>query len=417
MKCYVLLLFCFVCLSCLSAEEHIGNLFPDSGDTIRFHKNINWKIDKFSDSRLYRMTYIGVPLIVAGILVKGEDDRFRSLRNDYMPYFKRRADNYLQYASAAVMLGMKGMGVEGRSSWGRMLVSDAFSIILMTGTVNILKRTTCVERPDGSDNHSFPSGHTATAFMTATMLSKEYGHKSQWVSIGAYTVASATGLMRMANNRHWLSDVITGAGIGILSTELGYYLADLIFKGKGIKRYASQYTFDRMAKPSFISLYLGINIPLSKYDIDERNEFRTSSGSAAGVEGAYFINPYIGFGGSFVASNTSIIVNDDNAEDDTFDAITLCGGAYVSYPLSSRWLIGSKLLAGYARYSALELSERHVPASDGTCFRSGISLTFKANTLCGVRFFLDYNLMSPHSMDSAEWINMLTCGTSVVVSF
>ena len=48
-----------------------------------------------------------------------------------------------------------------------------------------------------------------------------------------------------------------------------------------------------MDKPSFVSLYLGLNIPLSGYDIDEEMEFRTSSGSSAGVEGAYFFKALI----------------------------------------------------------------------------------------------------------------------------
>ena len=186
--------------------------------------------------------------------------------------------------------------------------------------------------------------------MTATMFTKEYGHKSPWVGVGAYSVATATGLMRMANNKHWLSDVLTGAGIGILSTEVGYYFADLIFREKGINRFANENMFDRMDKPSFVSLYLGLNIPLSGYDIDEEMEFRTSSGSSAGVEGAYFFNPYVGVGGRFTVSNTLIIVNEERAENNTFDAISLCGGSYFSYPLSSRWLIGSKLLGGYVHY-------------------------------------------------------------------
>lgn len=362
------------------------------------------------------MTYIGVPLVVGGLIVKSEDDHFRSLRNDYLPRFNRRADDYLQYAPAAVMLGMKVAGVKGRSSWGRMIVSDAFSALLMGSVVNTLKQTTHVMRPDGSNDRSFPSGHTATAFMTATMLTKEYGHKSPWIGIGAYTAASTTGLMRMANNKHWLSDVLTGAGIGILSTELGYYFADLIFKEKGINRFDDKEIFERMANPSFISLYLGLNIPLSGYDIDEQTEFRTSSGSSAGVEGAYFFNPYIGMGGRFAVSNTSIIVNNGDAEDNTFDAMSLCGGAYFSYPLSSRWLVGSKLLGGYVHYPSLKLSEQTVPIKNGVCFGCGFSLTFKAKEHLGARFFLDYNLTPSHSAGSSEWMNTLTCGTSIAVT-
>lgn len=167
-------------------------------------------IDRLPQEKLFRSTYIGVPLIIGGLIEKHQDTKFRKLRNDFMPEFHRTLDNYTQFAPAAVMVGMKAAGVRSRSSWGRMLLSDAFSVALMTDIVQGLKNATNVTRPDGSDNHSFPSGHTATAFMTATMLNKEYGYKSPWVGIGAYSVATATGLMRMANNKHWLSDVMVG---------------------------------------------------------------------------------------------------------------------------------------------------------------------------------------------------------------
>lgn len=405
--------------SFLSAQDLADNVMAERGDSLRISTTTNFsrRLDKFSSSRFYQMTYIGVPLIVGGLIVKSEDDHFRGLRNEYLPRFNRHLDDYMQYAPAAVMLGMKAAGVQSRSSWGRMLVSDAFSALLMGGVVNTLKQTTNVERPDGSNKHSFPSGHTATAFMTATMFTKEYGHKSPWVGVGAYSVATATGLMRMANNKHWLSDVLTGAGIGILSTEVGYYFADLIFREKGINRFANENMFDRMDKPSFVSLYLGLNIPLSGYDIDEEMEFRTSSGSSAGVEGAYFFNPYVGVGGRFTVSNTLIIVNEERAENNTFDAISLCGGSYFSYPLSSRWLIGSKLLGGYVHYPQLELTDRSVSSRSGFCMGSGVSLTFKAKEYYGIRFFLDYNLLPSHSRNSGEYMNMLTLGSSFMITF
>ncbi|MFQ9235756.1 MAG: phosphatase PAP2 family protein [Bacteroides ovatus] len=405
--------------SFLSAQNSADNVMAERGDSLRISTTTNFsrRLDKFSSSRFYQMTYIGVPLIVGGLIVKREDDHFRGLRNEYLPRFNRHLDDYMQYAPAAVMLGMKVAGVQSRSSWGRMLVSDAFSALLMGGVVNTLKQTTNVERPDGSNKHSFPSGHTATAFMTATMFTKEYGHKSPWVGVGAYSVATATGLMRMANNKHWLSDVLTGAGIGILSTEVGYYFADLIFREKGINRFANENMFDRMDKPSFVSLYLGLNIPLSGYDIDEEMEFRTSSGSSAGVEGAYFFNPYVGVGGRFTVSNTLIIVNEERAENNTFDAISLCGGSYFSYPLSSQWLIGSKLLGGYVHYPQLELTDRSVSSRSGFCMGSGVSLTFKAKEYYGIRFFLDYNLLPSHSRNSGEYMNMFTLGSSFMITF
>lgn len=220
----------------------------------------NMFINRVESSRAYQLTCVGVPLVVGGLMVKSEDDHFRQLRNDYLPVFDRHLDDYLQYLPAAVMLVLKASGVKGRSAWGRMLVSDAFSVVIMAAVVGQLKALTHVTRPDGSNNRSFPSGHTATAFMAATMLSKEYGGRSPWYSFGAYTVAAATGFMRMANNKHWLSDVLAGAGFGILSAELGYYLADLIFKGKGIHDSALQSEACRLSKPSFLQLYLGLNV-------------------------------------------------------------------------------------------------------------------------------------------------------------
>ena len=399
----------------------------------------------FTDSKLYQMTFVGTPLIALGFIMKGEDTHFRSLRNDYMKQFHRPFDNYTQYLPGVVMFGMKAFGVKGRSDWGRMLISDIASAAIMGSVVNTLKSTTNVMRPDGSNDHSFPSGHTALAFMTATMLTKEYGHISPWIGAGAYTFATGTGLMRIANNKHWLSDVLTGAGIGILSTEFGYYLADLLFKEKGIHHFDMKDTFSRNDKPSFLGVYLGVNIPLSHYDITERRAFRTSSGSLGGIEGAYFFNPYIGIGGRFTASNTHIITNDKTgnssqkkgtssrnvpgakgkdittgsvAEDNNFDAVAMMVGPYFSYPITSRWNIGSKLLTGYVDYQKLELSDGSiVPKNSGVCFGSGISFGYKAKGQYGIRFFLDYNLMPSHSKHSGEWMNTLAVGSSFGVNF
>lgn len=87
-----------------------------------------------------------------------------------------------------------------------------------------------VRRPDGSDARSFPSGHTATAFMGAEFLYQEYKHVSEWYGITGYAVAAGTGFFRMANEKHWLTDVATGAGIGMLSTKIAYWIHPLIKK-------------------------------------------------------------------------------------------------------------------------------------------------------------------------------------------
>lgn len=374
-------------------------------------------LDKMTSSRGFQMTYIGVPLIASGLIVRGEDDHFRALRNDYMPAFSEHLDDYIQYLPAAVMLGLKIGGVKGRSSWGRMLVSDAFSTIFMVSTVNILKHATKETRPDGSNNHSFPSGHTATAFMTATMLHKEYGYISPWISVGAYTVATATGLLRMANNKHWLSDVMAGAGIGILTTELGYYLADLIFKDKGLLvQPKPEVKYDKQKAPSFIGLYFGFNFPLSRYDVNENISLKASTGSMSGVEGAYFFNPYIGLGGRFTISNLAFLLDNNIPQDETFSFSTIDAGGFFSYPLSSRLLIGSKLIVGYAHYKELKLPTITIGEKGGFSAGTGASLTFRAAPKLNFKLIFDYNLLPPHGSTSKEYMHALSLGGLVAIS-
>jgi membrane-associated phospholipid phosphatase len=93
---------------------------------------------------------------------------------------------------------------------------------IMLGSVYIVKTLTHVQRPDGSDNLSFPSGHTAQAFLAASIVHTEFRDKSQWYGIGAYTLATSVAAFRMINDKHWESDVIAGAGFGILSAHLAY---------------------------------------------------------------------------------------------------------------------------------------------------------------------------------------------------
>lgn len=368
-------------------------------------------------ARTVQTALTSMPLIAGGLIIKSEDDHFRSLRNDYMPEFHRTIDNYMQYTPLIVMLGLKLGGVEGRSSWREMIVADGLSALIMSGLTYSLKCTTRVMRPDGSNNHSFPSGHTATAFMAATMLTEEYGERSPWIGIGAYSVASATALMRIANNKHWLSDVMVGAGVGILSTEVGYLFSDIIFKIPSSRHY-SEDTFSRIdSHPSFFGLYLGMNVPLSGYDIDGKNQFDTSSGSVAGVEGAYFFNPSVGLGGRFTASSTSIIVNNNEAADNNFDALITSIGPYFAYPLTSRWHVGTKVLGSFVHYPKLELNAMKIPRRSVFGFGTGLSVSYKARKHYSLRLFLDYNCQPSHSCQTKEWMNTLTFGTVFAARF
>ena len=84
-------------------------------------------------------SYMGIPFVAAGLIVKKRNEDFRTLRNRFEPTFHKRYDDYTQYVPLVTAWGLKLAGVEGRSSWKEFTVSNAFSAILMAGFVNSLK--------------------------------------------------------------------------------------------------------------------------------------------------------------------------------------------------------------------------------------------------------------------------------------
>lgn len=174
------------------------------------------------------------PVTLAGAtIVAWRDDGFFSRgatyqwRQDQYPSFSNQADKYLQFVPIATMFFLDGLGVKPGDNY--VLMKDQLKLLvgsqlIMAAIVYPIKELTQVERPNGANFHSFPSGHTAQAFMAATMLHRTFGERSIWISIGAYSVATVTGAMRILNNVHWLTDVLAGAAVGILSVNLTHDL-------------------------------------------------------------------------------------------------------------------------------------------------------------------------------------------------
>lgn len=372
-------------------------------------------MNNITSSKAYKMTYIGVPLIIGGLILTNENVKFRGLRNSFALNYNTKFDDYIQYLPAVVMLGLKAGGVKGRSSWPRMLVSDAFSAVLMAATVNIIKETSKKMRPDGSNNRSFPSGHTATAFMCATMMHKEYGNISPWYSVGAYSVAALTGMSRILNNKHWISDVLVGAGIGILSTELGYFFADLIFKKRGLNELRGYPEFDKTYKPSFLGLYLGLNLPLTDYRLPKLGKLSLKAGANAGLEGAYFFNPFVGAGGIISFSRMQVRFNDTESEK-PLNIASFYIGPYFSFPLSSEILLGTKALVGYVDYKKTSVSGIPVGGVHSAAFGTGISACYLASRCFNIRLFVDYNLTNS-MIGRFNSSSICIFGSTVAISF
>lgn len=307
-------------------DYELSDMAPEPKMDLDFFKsktNPDVKEYKFMDD----MTFVGVPLFVAGWAIKSDKAMFRvnnkqgKKNTQLLTDFKTSIDDYTQFFGPAMVVGLKVGGVEGRSDWPRLMASSLMSYAIMAGFVNGIKYTAKELRPDGSTRNSWPSGHTATSFVGATILHKEYGlTRSPWYSIAGYGVATATGVMRVLNNRHWVSDVMSGAGIGIVSTELGYALCDLMFKNNGLLRNDLSFTSN---SPSFFSISMGVGLGGKDIDFNIFTDLQDAeqhgitpdlaalfaddpaanvnidfhSATVVDAEGAYFFNNYVGIGG------------------------------------------------------------------------------------------------------------------------
>lgn len=183
----------------------------------------------------YKQLIIPSVLIVYGVIGL-ESDQLLSFNSQIKEEVtedidqKITIDDFSQYSPLTSVYALNAFGIKGKNNFRDRSVIFATSYVIMATTVLSLKSIVKEERPDGSNNNSFPSGHTATAFAGAEFLWQEYKDKSIWYGIAGYAVATGTGLFRIYNNRHWLTDVTAGAGIGILSTKLAYWMNPYITK-------------------------------------------------------------------------------------------------------------------------------------------------------------------------------------------
>ena len=176
-----------------------------------------------------------VPGILIGVGIVGVyESQFQSFRHFIKDtHAKLRGDrfwhydDYLQYTTAVGYLGFGLLGVKARSSFKERLCAGITAYMVMAAIVNPMKFIVREQRPDSEARNSFPSGHTATAFTGAELIRIEYG---PYYGAFGYAIACGIGFLRMYNDRHWINDVLAGAGIGILSARIGYWLLPLYRK-------------------------------------------------------------------------------------------------------------------------------------------------------------------------------------------
>ena len=143
------------------------------------------------------------------------------------PFFKTSADDVLKWLPFGVVFFADILGKKTTSGWKRQVLIAGASAAIKYLISDNLKKITNEHRPAPyTGSHSFPSGHTCTAFSTAEVLHSEFKDSLLWLSYSGYVTATAVAAIRVMKNRHWLQDVVAGAAIGIISTKLAYALVN-----------------------------------------------------------------------------------------------------------------------------------------------------------------------------------------------
>lgn len=182
-------------------------------------------LHKFSGRQLV------APVILVGLGVVGSQiDDFKELDFGLRPHDLHTHNGFvfedaLQYAPLGAMYLLKVAGVTSAHSYLDATVLAVGSFCVTGAAVFLLKEFTDVQRPNRKDFDSFPSGHAAKAFMGAELLRREFKDTSPAIGYAGYAAATVTSLLRVKHSEHWLPDILVGAGIGILGTQVAYWVA------------------------------------------------------------------------------------------------------------------------------------------------------------------------------------------------
>lgn len=183
------------------------------------------------DTHELRVWQVAVPTVAVGLGAWAAESGWgRSLQRSTQKALSPRgshhfrADEVLQFVPTAADWGLHLAGVKGRHGTEDRLWLTAMAWTMTIGLTQGLKWMLHEQRPDGADDASFPSGHTARAFCGAEMLYQEYKDVNPWIGYAGYGVAALTGYLRVYNNKHYLNDVVAGAAVGFLSARVAYWL-------------------------------------------------------------------------------------------------------------------------------------------------------------------------------------------------
>ena len=211
----------------------------------------------------YKSLIIPTALIGSGVILFNSQlnkDIQKDSQSFFGPNFSTRVDDVTLFIPALQIYAGKYLGFQPKNTFKHQTIDLATANTISYIVVTAIKHSVKVHRPDGSDRLSFPSGHTALAFTNAALLYQEYKEANFWYASSGFVFATATGILRVANNKHYTSDVLTGAGIGLASGILVSHFNPLQKLRFGKKNKTSAFVYPQLGnqmgigaiiKPSF----------------------------------------------------------------------------------------------------------------------------------------------------------------------
>ena len=181
--------------------------------------------NKFLPKTILPATFILTAILLTN--TTSEKNLQKDVRDKVGNDYHNGIDDYIQYAPYAEIYLGDLVGIKAKNHWFDQTKNIAITGIVTTLIVHSLKIGVGKDRPDDSNNNSFPSGHTANSFAGATILFQEFKDSSPILAYSGFVFATSTSGLRIMNNKHWISDVFAGAGIGILVANMVYYFEPL----------------------------------------------------------------------------------------------------------------------------------------------------------------------------------------------
>ena len=167
-----------------------------------------------------RLAIFTLSLLISNVCLAQEVSE--PVAHQYKSYHGDGIDNVLEYVPTAAVFGLKLLGVPAESSWKRRLTVSVVSFGINAAVTYSLKHTIHEMRPDGTDNHSFPSGHTFSSVAAAIGI----WHWNRKWGIAAVVTAILMMFSRLYFYVHYPTDILGGILLGTVLALLSIQIVE-----------------------------------------------------------------------------------------------------------------------------------------------------------------------------------------------